>query len=377
LFIPDNGFSSKNTPAQIDSMINNRKAELDKIQVQLKQKQDRLGSLEKEEKSQLDILADIEEKLSLDNQLIAKINRQIVDMNSRLGILEQQHNTNQDDLARHKRIMDDRLVWIYKRSRFSPLYSAVGAGDLLQGARQIYYFSLLNRYDRNILAQIGQLSGQVEKDRDALQKRQVAILELKDGKQAQLENIQKDQKKRKDMLSRVRLQKKAQQQSITDLLATQKKISGILEDLSIKKKSLKNEQMTGFARLKGNLSWPAEGKIVQGFGKVVDKRYSTAVFNAGIDIAVGAGTAVKATLIGEVAYISWLRGYGSFIIVDHGDSYYSLYAHLEEIEVEVGQQVTAGENLGTVGDSGTLSGPQLHFELRRGQEQLDPSEWLR
>ena len=86
---------------------------------------------------------------------------------------------------------------------------------------------------------------------------------------------------------------------------------------------------------------------------------------------------MSAASSGSVAYISWLRGYGSFIILDHGGGYYSLYARLDEIHVETNQFVAAGDNIGTVSEIGTFGEPALHFELRYGREQLDPVPWLR
>ena len=75
--------------------------------------------------------------------------------------------------------------------------------------------------------------------------------------------------------------------------------------------------------------------------------------------------------------MSWLRGYGQFIIIDHGKSFYTLYANLSSALVEVGDGVKAGQIIAEVGDSGTLEGPRLHFELRHKKEQLNPVDWLR
>jgi septal ring factor EnvC (AmiA/AmiB activator) len=78
-----------------------------------------------------------------------------------------------------------------------------------------------------------------------------------------------------------------------------------------------------------------------------------------------------------VAHIDWLRGYGQFIIVDHGRGYYTLYANLSDVLVETGEKVGGGELIGLVGDSGSLEGAKLHFEVRRERDQLNPAEWLR
>jgi murein hydrolase activator len=280
-------------------------------------------------------------------------------------------------LAIRQQMMNERLVWMYKRTVASPAFSIIGADDLLQGVRRAYFFSLLNRYDKNILAQINRLNADVTKDQSALLKRQAAIKDLYDDKQNQHDIAKNQQKKWKTLLGQVRKQKESQKQSIQDLVETQNKISGIIDDLTEKRKAAAPIETTDFAKLKGKLTWPVEGKIIQAFGKVVDNRYSTSILNAGIDIGATRGAGVASAASGQIAHISWLRGYGSFIIIEHGGGFYSLYAHLDEIDVEIGQNVLPGEKIGTVGESGSLTGPQLHFELRQGKEQLDPEEWLR
>jgi murein DD-endopeptidase MepM/ murein hydrolase activator NlpD len=101
------------------------------------------------------------------------------------------------------------------------------------------------------------------------------------------------------------------------------------------------------------------------------------ITNPGIDIKASYGTRVKAAAVGKVIYVSWLRGYGQFIIIDHGKSFYTLYANLSSASVEVDDNVTAGQAIAEVGDSGTLEGPRLHFELRHKKESLNPLDWLR
>ena len=80
---------------------------------------------------------------------------------------------------------------------------------------------------------------------------------------------------------------------------------------------------------------------------------------------------------GQVRYAGWFRGYGKLVILDHGEEYFTVSGHLAEIEVEAGDEVSGGQEVGTVGETGSLSGPRLYFEIRRGSEPLDPREWLR
>jgi septal ring factor EnvC (AmiA/AmiB activator) len=133
-----------------------------------------------------------------------------------------------------------------------------------------------------------------------------------------------------------------------------------------------------FAKGQGALDWPVSGQVIGHFGPETHPRFNTTVMNNGIDIQAAVGTAVRAVAKGRVDYTSEDYGtYGQMIILNHGDGYYSLYGHLSEISVSSGQEVAAGQTIGRSGDSGSLKGPVLHFEIRRGATALDPESWLR
>jgi septal ring factor EnvC (AmiA/AmiB activator) len=89
-----------------------------------------------------------------------------------------------------------------------------------------------------------------------------------------------------------------------------------------------------------------------------------------------AGAPVRAVAAGEVRFAGWFRGYGKIVILDHSEQYFTISGHLESIEVEVGDEVASGEMLGSVGETGSLSGPRLYFEIREGSEALDPVSWF-
>jgi murein DD-endopeptidase MepM/ murein hydrolase activator NlpD len=110
---------------------------------------------------------------------------------------------------------------------------------------------------------------------------------------------------------------------------------------------------------------------------VVDAEYRTETFRKGVDFAVKRGEPVYAVAAGEVRFAGWFAGYGRMVILDHGDAYFTVSGHLDTLAVELGQQLAAGDVLGGAGETGSLTGPRLYFEIRRGAEALDPGEWLR
>jgi murein hydrolase activator len=134
----------------------------------------------------------------------------------------------------------------------------------------------------------------------------------------------------------------------------------------------------GFRSLKGKLPLPAKGGLVEvGFGRVVNPRFNTVTEQKGLDVRAQLGAEVIAVADGTVVYVGELKGYGMLLIVDHGGDWHSLYAHLGSVALEPGDEVRAGEALGQVGDTGSLKGAYLYFELRRQGQAIDPLPWLR
>jgi murein DD-endopeptidase MepM/ murein hydrolase activator NlpD len=115
--------------------------------------------------------------------------------------------------------------------------------------------------------------------------------------------------------------------------------------------------------------WPARGRVITGFGGSGS--------NEGINIAVPEGTPVKAAEAGTVAYAgSEVKGYGNLVLIRHDNGFVSAYAHNGEIEVKRGQKVTRGQVVAKSGQSGNVTSPQLHFEIRKGSTPIDPMPYL-
>lgn len=121
---------------------------------------------------------------------------------------------------------------------------------------------------------------------------------------------------------------------------------------------------------------PVKGKIVYFFGPYKNNEFNVVNFRSGIVIQAERGEPIRAVFNGKVLYASWFKGYGNMIIIDHGDNYYTVYAHAEELFVSKGDMVENGEVIATVGDTGSLTGTNLHFEVRHHGKPIDPLKWI-
>jgi septal ring factor EnvC (AmiA/AmiB activator) len=116
--------------------------------------------------------------------------------------------------------------------------------------------------------------------------------------------------------------------------------------------------------------------VVRRFGTAYHPRFHTAIQHTGVAIQAVAGAPVRAVHQGVVMFSDWFKGYGQLVILDHGLSYYTLYAHLQRSLVSRGDSLSAGDTLGLAGETGSLEGTQLYFEVRHGATPLDPERWL-
>lgn len=132
----------------------------------------------------------------------------------------------------------------------------------------------------------------------------------------------------------------------------------------------------GFALSKGALKMPLHGKIVTSYGPFKDNDSSCFTFESGIDIKAERGEPVRSVFKGEVLYAEWLKGYGNLIIINHGDNFYTLYAHVQEFFKKKGERVDTDEVIALAGDTGSIRGACLHFEVRHHGRPVDPMEWL-
>lgn len=160
-------------------------------------------------------------------------------------------------------------------------------------------------------------------------------------------------------------QLKSDEKALEDLLSS---LRDVLADIPI---NLGKTQ--SFRSQKGNMSWPVKGKILANFGEskgVGDLRWK------GIWIAAKSGTSVKAVAGGRVAYVGWMHRYGLILVLEHGKGYFSLYGHNETTTRNVGEWVSKGEAIATVGDTGGQRRSGSYLEIRNGKKPVNPKSWL-
>lgn len=162
------------------------------------------------------------------------------------------------------------------------------------------------------------------------------------------------------------VQQKADAKMSTDKVASKQSEKKISSDPSKKLPKIN-------ARSSSKFSWPVRGKILSNYGAKTN-----GLFNDGINIGATRGAVVGAAENGVVAYAgNEVKGMGNLIIIQHDDGWMTVYAHMDSMVVRRGARVSVGQKIGTVGKTGKVDSPQLHFEIRKGTKAYNPTSYLK
>jgi septal ring factor EnvC (AmiA/AmiB activator) len=139
---------------------------------------------------------------------------------------------------------------------------------------------------------------------------------------------------------------------------------------------LKNGTERDFHRLKGTLRPPVSAPIAEAYGPRKQAHSMSYVRHTGLTWKIPEGTPVESVAAGLVVFAGRMEGFGELVIIDHGQQYHSVYAHLKTLDVRVGEKVERGARLGASGQTGSFDGPKLYFELRKDGHPIDPTLWF-
>ncbi|MBU2452136.1 MAG: M23 family metallopeptidase, partial [Proteobacteria bacterium] len=208
-----------------------------------------------------------------------------------------------------------------------------------------------------------------------LQKEILAKTSLETQFNDQIRINQKETLKKELILKEIRQKKKLSLAAVESLKEAELQLDNRIS--SIQKGEASSFSTSSFSSHKGRLLIPVKGDVISDFGPSSTGDYKSFTFQKGIDIRVERGEPVKSVFKGEIMFAQWLKGYGNLLIIDHGDNYYTLYAHVEEIFKQKGETVETGEVIATAGDTGSIKGMCLHFEVRHHGKPVNPMKWLR
>lgn len=177
---------------------------------------------------------------------------------------------------------------------------------------------------------------------------------------------------RQTLLSKLANDEKSQGQRLLKLETQQQELEQLIAAIANLKKATANFDQS-ITEARGKLSWPITGRIKHRFGQ--HRTDSRTPWN-GLFIEVAQGTTVKAAWHGQIIFADWLKGFGLLLILNHGNDYMTLYAHNQSLLHNIGDWVSAGDEIAETGATGGNNDRGLYFELRHNGKPINPSQWL-
>jgi septal ring factor EnvC (AmiA/AmiB activator) len=323
-------------------------------------------------------LAEAERQVDVEARALRAAQVRLRSAEERLSPVEAKSRKAETELQAAADAAAPRLVARYRLGREGYLRFLLGAQSIPDLLRRRRLFDALLEADLGALQRLRSLATAAKAARDELA--QVRDEEAKaaaeeKGKRAGLEAHAAQQRR---LVASVQDDKATHEQAASELEEAARALAGEVRQLQQAAPAAQSApDEPPVRRMRRKLLFPVEsGRIEARFGRSVDERYGTVTLQRGIDVRCEEGTPVRAIHAGRIVHAGWFHGYGNLIIVDHGDGYFSLMAHLGTLARAKGDEVRRGDVVGTVGDSGSLKGTYLYFELRQGQMPLDPERWL-
>ena len=363
---------------QLDAASVNK--DLEGVKKKIERERQGINQVRRKESSALQALGKIERDLE-------KKNKDLNTANSKLAVILSEMQQKEIEAQRLRLSLDQRRELLVKRAAalyrwhrgggpFIFLSGDISPGVLLQHKRYLEATVFFDRelvkklndettYQESIKRELGHKKEELDEQRRLLAKVQ--------------DSVRKDAEKKKQLLASLRQEKESRVGALKELEQAALRLQKMMDEMSRRNvgKSSELPAGAGLEAMKGKLDWPVRGEITGGFGKIRHPEFSAEVFRKGIDIEAPVGEEIKAVERGKVVFAERFSGYGRMVIVDHGERYFSVYAHLSEILKKIGDQVKRGETLGRVGDSDSLAGARLYFEMRKDGKSIDPLPWFR
>lgn len=369
-----------------DSELNYQSNAIDKVKKEIEDTRRKIKSEKKKEKSTSRRLSNIDKEISLTNKLNNQLRNELNKTETEIEKLSKGIQSNEQKLSLLRKRYSKRIVQMYKKGTLSDIEKVLSSSSWRQAMYRAKYMGIISDIDqrtqnkiKSLLIDIGKLRISLEsnyRNKVRLKKDQeqskVALRASRKKRQRELDKIKKNQSE----LTKYLEEKQAGIQELESLFKKirQEKSSYDRADRIRKQQSALKTQV--FSKLKGQLPWPAAGRVVKKFGRSWNPERKTTTENPGIDIKGKPGSTVRSVIGGIVTTITYIRGYGTTIIIDHGGGFYTVYSHVTNVEAIEEREVKAGDVIAYMGDAGSIEGSKLHFEIWGNGQKLNPEKWL-
>ena len=239
--------------------------------------------------------------------------------------------------------------------------------------RLMAYYGYFNDYRADNIEAVTSAIHELATLRSQVAAEEARITDLAKARYAELTELNSAQERRQELLATLKGRIADEGREVERLAAQEKDLSRLIAELTSILSDYPINAEEPFSEYKGRLTWPVVGTLVHDFGQ--PRAGGQLKWNA-VVLAAPRGREVRAVYHGRVVFADWLAGLGLLVIVNHGESYMTLYGYNETILKNTGDWVAPGDVIATVGDSGGQTRSSLYFELRRGAQPVNPRQWI-
>ena len=381
-------FYSHGEASTVNQKIESENQRLKKISSKIETVKREIDNLEEKENGYLASLHKIEQLLADTRKELQEIEKDLKFTENDLKNTEEEYVDLKADLKKRMLYLESRLREIYKHNRTDYLAILFNSKNFSDFLNRYKFIKDILSIDAKIINDIREKSQHLKEKEISLENRKEVLCLLKKEVEKEKENIAYTIKAKESIINKIDSQKEVHLKSLEELKHSSEEIKNIIvkmhqEELESRNKDKdknKNEDkdkiIDTLKAKKGILALPIQGKIISNFGRQKNTDFNTYTFNSGIDISAPMGEVIRAAGAGEVIYTGCIKGYGQIIIINHGGRISTLYAHLFKTIIKNGDKVKKSQIIGQVGDSGGVSLPRLHFEVRSEGKPTDPMNWL-
>jgi septal ring factor EnvC (AmiA/AmiB activator) len=356
-------------PAKAEAELKAVRSQIEKMQADMERDAGKRDKLSKE-------LEESEKTVGTARGELDKLRRDRAVHAARRAELASQRQHEQGELEKDRGALAGQLRAAYMIGKSEPFKLLLNQREPAELGRVLVYYQYFGRARAAQIAAIDAHLGELATLDEGLAAEEQRLAALEEQQQGELSRLQSARERRGRALVSLDAETKNRAQELDRLKDQQGGLEKLIRELRRALERLDKfptDSKDAFAKLRGKLAWPVAGKLVASFGQT---RAGGLKWD-GVLLAGAQGTPVRAIYHGRVVYADWLSGLGLLTIIDHGDGYLSLYGHNERLFKEVGERVTAGDTIATLGDSGGRPSPGLYFEIRKGGHPIDPRPWFK
>jgi len=331
-----------------------------------------------EEKSVLTQLESLEINYRLKSAELQKLNIELMKVSGKIERISKEIQRLKGTVDELRIYIKNRLISLYKLGRlayFRYMLSLKNPADLLSCYK---YVMILSERDAQKITEFQENVKKLLLSQQSLARNQKVLMNIKAEVVKKRAEISKARKERQQYLSSIQQRRELYTKALVDLEQASYKLKLLIEGLKAGGEAEEGPPyLLNIVNFKGLLNWPVNGKVILPFGKAKHPKFNTYIIQNGLDIAVAKGAIIYSIFDGKVLYADWFKTYGNLLIIDHLNGFWSFYAHLEKFMITPKQWVERDQPIAVAGDTGSLRGYCLHFEIRKKGVPLDPQEWLK